>query len=147
LEAAVICPSTSPYSLLVLMVLKKEWTWRMCHNFQALNKLIVKEKFPIPIIGDILDEIHGPNFFTKLDLHYGYHQIKMKEVYIPNITFRTHEGHYEFQVMPFILCNSPSTFQSLTNKIFKPFLHNFMLVFFDYILIYNKIWKSHIAFW
>jgi hypothetical protein len=127
------------------MVLKKELTWKMCLYFHTLNKIIVKDKFPIQIIDDILDELKGALFSTKLDLCFGYHQIHMKKANIPKNSFLTHEGHYEFLSMHFGLFNAPSTFQSLMNQIFQPFLRHFVLIFFYDILIYSKTWHSHVT--
>jgi hypothetical protein len=145
LDAGVIRHSTSPYYSPVVMVLKKEDMWNMCPEFRALNKLTTKDKFHIPIIDDILDELSGVHYFTKLDLRFGYHYIRMKETDIPKMTFHTHEGHSKLLVMPFGLCNAPSTLQSLMNHVFRHFLCHFILVLFDDILIYSKTQTTHLS--
>jgi hypothetical protein len=129
----------------MVMLINKEGSWNMCPDFCALKKITIKDKFPIPIIDDLLDELSGTRFFTKLDVCSIYHQMHMKEEDIPKTAFRTHEGHYEFLVMPFGLCNDTFTFQSLMNHVFHPFLHHFLLVLFDDILIYNKTWTNHLS--
>ncbi|GKF12838.1 putative reverse transcriptase domain-containing protein, partial [Tanacetum coccineum] len=138
-----IRPSSLPWGAPVLFVKKKDGSFRMCIDYRELNKLTVKNHYPLPRINDLLNRLQGSSVYSKIDLRLGYHQLRVRKEDIQNTTFRTRYGHYEFQVMPFGLTNALAVFMDLMNRVCKPYLDKFVIVFNDDMLIYSKNKKEH----
>ncbi|KAL8093525.1 hypothetical protein AgCh_035410 [Apium graveolens] len=143
LDKGVIRPSISPWGAPVLFVKKKDGSMRLCIDYRGLNKLTIKNTYPLPRIDDLFDQLKGACYFSKIDLRSGYHQLKIKPEDIPKTAFRTRYGHYEFLVMSFGLTNAPAAFMDLMNRVYKEYLDKFVILFIDDILIYLKNPKDH----
>ncbi|MCI06844.1 retrotransposon protein, partial [Trifolium medium] len=143
LEKKFIRPSVSSWGAPVLLVKKKEGSMRLCIDYRQLNKVTIKNKYPLPIINYLMDQLVGAYVFSKIDLRSGYHQIRVKMEDIPKTAFRTHYGHYEYSVMPFGVTNAPGVFMEYMNRIFHSYLDRFVVVFIDDILVYSKSEEEH----
>nr|GFA03448.1 putative reverse transcriptase domain-containing protein [Tanacetum cinerariifolium] len=138
-----IRPSSLPWEAPVLFVKKKDGSFRMCIDYRELRKLTVKNRYPLPRIDDLFNQLQGSSVYSKIDLRSGYHQLRVREEDVPKIAFRTCYGHYEFQVMPFGLTNATAVFMDHMNQVCKPYMDKFMIVCIDDILIYLKEGKEH----
>ena len=138
LDKGFIQPSVSPWGAPVLFVKNKDDTLWMCIDYRQINKVTVKNKYLLPRIEDLFDQLKEASVFSKIDLRSGYYQLRVKEVDVPKIAFRTRYSHYEFLVMPFGLTNAPTAFMDLMNRVFHPYLDQFFVVFIDDILVYSK---------
>ncbi|GKF19584.1 putative reverse transcriptase domain-containing protein [Tanacetum coccineum] len=138
-----IRPSSSPWGAPVLFVKKKDGSFRMCIDYCELNKLTLKNRYPLLRIDELFDQLHGSRVYSKIDLRSGYHQLRVREEDISKTAFRTRYGHYEFQVMLFSLTKASAVFIDLMNRVCKPYLDRFVIVFIDDILIYSKSRKEH----
>ena len=143
LDKGFIRPSTSPWGAPVLFAKKKDKTLRLCIDYRQLNRVTIKNRYPLPRIYDLFDQLRGARVYSKIDIRTGYHQLRVREIDIPKTAFRTRYGHFEFTVMPFELTNAPAAFMDLMHRVFQPYLDQFVVVFMDDILIYSQSKWEH----
>ena len=136
-------PSTSPWGASILFVKKNDGSIRLCIDYRELNKVTIRNQYPLPWIDDLFYKLQGAGVFLKIDLRSGYHQLKIRSKDVPKTAFKTRYGHYEFLVMPFGLTNAPTAFMDLMNRIFQPYLDQFVIVFIDDIFIYSGSKEDH----
>nr|ADX31265.1 unknown [Triticum aestivum] len=144
LKAGLIVPSTSPFSSPVLLVKKKDMTWRLCVDYRHLNAITLKSTYPLPVIDELLDELAGSCWFSKMDLRAGYHQIRLREEDEPKTAFTTHQGHFQFRVLPYGVTGGPATFQGGMNTVLGPLLRHGVCVFMDDILTHSATLEGHV---
>ena len=144
LDKGFIRPSVSPWGAPVLFVKKKDGTLRLCIDYRELNKVTVKNKYPLSRIDDLFDQLQGAQYVSKIDLRLGYHHLRISEADVSKMTFHTIYGHYEFLVMSFGLTSAPAAFMDLMNRVFRPYMDQFMVVFIDDILVYSKSMEEHV---
>ena len=142
LSKGFIRPSFSHWGASVLFVKKNDGSFRMCIDYQELNQPTIKNRYPLPRINDLFDQLEGAIYFSNIDLRYGYHQLRVQEEDVPKTAFRTRYGHYEFVMMPFGLTNVPAVFMDLMNRVCRPYLEKFMIIFIDDILLYSRVRKN-----
>ena len=143
MDKGFIRPSTSPRGAPVLFAKKKDKTLRLCIDYRQLNRVMIKNRYPLPRIDDLFDQLRGARVYSKIDLRIGYHQLRVRETDIPETAFRMRDGHFEFTVMPFGLTNALATFIDFMHRIFQPYLDQFVVVFVDDILIYSQSEWEH----
>ena len=138
LDKGFIRPRTSPWGAPVPFAKEKAKTLRLCIDYRQLNRITIKNWYPLPRIDDLFDQLRGARVYSKIDLRTSYHQRRVRETDIPKTAFRTRYGHFEFTVMPFGLTNAPTSFMDLMHRVFQPYLDQFVVVFVDDILIYSQ---------
>ena len=143
LDKGFIRSSTSPWGTLVLFAKKKDKTLRLCIDYRQLNRVTIKNRYPLPRINDLFDQLRGARVYSEIDLRTGYHQLRVRGTYIPKTAFRTRYGYFEFIMMPFGLTNAPTAFMDLMHKVFQPYLDQYGVVFVDDILIYSQSEREH----